>query len=279
MDESGFRPGNGVYLNSNGELIVCKGQGGASNAIIHAGGGGEKIEIRDWDNNLLWTYTLNDDFQRLHHDIAVMPNGNIIAIAWERILEAEAISNGRDPALISDGHVWPEKIIEIDPSTSNIVWEWHAMDHLIQDFDITKDNFGIVADHPELINFNYANSGIIRIGCMPIPLITMPTLTKSLLDVPTFNEIWILDHSTTTQQAAGHSGGFSGRGGDLMYRFGNIAAYDQGIADDQVLFYPHDAHWVDKELNSNHPDYNKIMIFNNQIGADFSEVNMIDAEF
>jgi len=53
-EDTEYRPGNGAYLAENGYLYVCKGKGAASNDYIHAGGGGEKIEVRDWDNNLVW---------------------------------------------------------------------------------------------------------------------------------------------------------------------------------------------------------------------------------
>ena len=35
-----------------------------------------------------------------------------------------------------------------------IVWEWHLSDHLIQDFDAKKSNYGKPGDHPELLDFN-----------------------------------------------------------------------------------------------------------------------------
>ena len=44
-----------------------------------------------------------------------------------------------------------EHINEVEPvclDSGIIVWEWHAIDHLIQDHDSTKANYGVVADHP-----------------------------------------------------------------------------------------------------------------------------------
>ena len=101
-----------------------------------------------------------------HHDIEPMPNGNILMIAWEERTEAEALQAGRNPAIASDSpggqnNVWPDHIIEIEPvgtEDANIVWKWYAWDHLIQDYDETKDNFGVVADHPERININYVGA-------------------------------------------------------------------------------------------------------------------------
>ncbi len=48
-------------------------------------------------------------------------------------------------------------------------------------------------------------------------------LDQIVLSVHNFDEVWVIDHSTTTAEAAGHSGGNSGKGGDLLYRWGNPA--------------------------------------------------------
>ena len=92
--------------------------------------------------------------------------------------------------------------------------------------------------------------------------------------MPTFHEVWIIDHSTTTPQAAGHVGGDGGRGGDLLYRWGNPATYNSGDSTDQHLFYPHDIHWVNDFLDDTHPYFDKIAVFNNRVGIDFSTANV-----
>lgn len=281
-EDDNFKPGNTVELTEEGNIYICKGNGVASNPDIHAGGGGEKIELRDWDNNLLWEFTYNDATKRLHHDIAVMPNGNVLAIAWELRTEAECLQAGRDPSLLPEGELWPDKIIEVQVFGANageIVWEWNAWDHLIQDVDPTKDNYGVVADHPERININYETSDGHPDWMHANSVDYNPHLDQIMISVPTFGEIWIIDHSTTTEEAAGSVGGQSGKGGDLLYRWGNPAAYNSGMAANQQLFYQHDAHWVDLGLDETHPDFGKIAIFNNRVGADFSTVNMFVPTF
>ena len=98
------------------------------------------MERRTWDNEVLWSYTLNDSTGRLHHDIEVKPDGNVFAIAWEHFSAAEALEAGRDSALVPEDGLWSEMILELAPDGNggaNMVWEWHAWDHLVQDLDST----------------------------------------------------------------------------------------------------------------------------------------------
>lgn len=285
-DDPVYKPGNGIRLQENGLLYVSKGKNALSNSFINAGGGGEKVEIRNWANDLLWSKTINDSTERMHHDIEVLPNGNILAIVWEFKSDADAIAAGRNPAKLTGtgalgNGLWPEKIVELQPDTINgttqIVWEWHAWDHLIQDFDPTKENYGTVENYPERIDANYTAYDSTADWMHANAIDYNETYDQIMLCVPTFNEIWIIDHSTTTAQAAGHTGGLVGKGGDLIYRFGNPSAY-RGIGP-TTLFYPHDAHWVDVALGSNHPEFGKITVFNNKVGPDFSAVHTFSPVF
>ena len=141
-DSAQYRPGNTAYLMENGNLVKTKRHMSIANDRIWAGGGGAIVEIRDWDNNLMWSFELNDSLRRLHHDIAVTNDGTILMIAWELKNYQESVDAGRDTAIMRDDELWPDYILEVDPETDDIVWEWHAWDHLIQDHDSTKNNYG-----------------------------------------------------------------------------------------------------------------------------------------
>ncbi len=86
-----------------------------------------------------------------------------------------------------------------------------------------------------------------------------PDLDQIIVTSFTFGEFWILDHSTTTSEAASHRGGRSDRGGDLLYRWGNPSAYGTGTQAQQQLFGPHDAHWIPRGL----PGAGQVLVFNN----------------
>jgi hypothetical protein len=245
------------------------------NDRIWAGGGGATVEIRDWDNNLEWSFTLNNDTARLHHDIEVLPNGNVLMIAWELKTAEEAVAAGRDTALLQDGELWPDFILEVNPTLDSIVWEWHVWDHMIQDYDSTKANYGVVADHPELFNLNFVRDG--TANWMHSNAIAFNAdLNQIVLSSPYLSEIYIIDHSTSPAQAAGHVGGLSGRGGDLMYRWGNPQAYNQGTDDDQLSFFQHDIHWLEQFVNPSHPQYGKLVLFNNEFAeGSYSRISII----
>ncbi len=131
-------------------------------------------------------------------------------------------------------------------------------DHLAQDFDTEADNYGVVADHPELIDINYAN-GPQADWSDGNAIDYSPELDQIIVSFRHFSELWVLDHSTTTEEAAGHSGGTIGMGGDILYRWGNPETYGAGDASGQLLFFQHDARWIPPGL----PGEGNILVFNN----------------
>ncbi len=273
-DSSHLVPGNTAYIMPDGQLVKTKRPGDITQDRIWAGGGGATVEIRDWDNNLEWSFSLNDSTARLHHDIEVLPNGNILMIAWEVKTMEEAIAVGRDSVLLLEGEVWSDMILEVDPDLDSIIWEWHLWDHLIQDRDSTKPNFGRPEDHPELLNINFARDG--NANWTHFNSIDYnEELRQIILSSPFLNEIYIIDHSTSRDEAATGRGGLSGRGGDFMYRWGNPSAYNRGDSTNQLSFFQHDVHWLDDFLDRTNSHFGKLGIFNNEFSAgDFSTVSI-----
>lgn len=277
--DAGFVPGSSVELLPNGNLLKTSSLNfGSSSGLLALAGAGDMVHLKDWDNNTLWEYSVSSATERMHHDIKAMPNGNVLILAWEKKTGEEARAAGRDTTLtLPDGFLYPDFLIEVEPTGTeggNVVWRWNAWDHFIQDFDSSKDNFGSIAAHPELININYP-PGDNSIDWLHTNAIDYnEELDHILISAPGFNEVWIIDHSTTTEEAAGHTGGNSGKGGDLLYRWGNPAAYYRGDSSHQKLFFQHDPHWIEQGLTNEDPDFGKLLVFNNQAGKDYSTVNI-----
>ena len=276
---SSYTPGNSVYLLENGNLLRTAEYTPGGVPRFNVGGQGGRVEEFLWNGASTWDFVYSDLVKRQHHDIERLPNGNVLMIAWEYKSSTETIAAGRSPALLSEGELWPDHIIEVQPtgaSSGDIVWEWHVWDHLIQDFNPTKDNYGTVSDHPELVNVNFValtgpNAG--KADWNHVNGIDYNAeLDQIVISVHAFSEIWILDHSTTTVEAAGHSGGNSGKGGDLLYRWGNPQAYDRGMAADQTLFKQHDARWIE----SGSPGEGNLLIFNNGTGRPAGNYSSVD---
>ena len=268
---SDYRPGLSVYILENGDLLRTRRLQGQ---FFQTGGRGGGVEIIDWDGNLVWEFDYFSDQYWQHHDTESLPNGNVLLIAWEHKTDVAAIVNGRNPNFLGGGQqpfgFWPDHIIEVDSESNSIVWEWHVWDHLIQDYDSSKANYGVVFDHPELVNINYPSGPNTSGGeWLHINAVDYNVeLDQIILSVHHFGEIWIIDHSTTTAEAASHTGGISGKGGDLLYRWGNQQSYIGDNTNVRMFFGQHDARWIENG--------SQIMVFNNGSGRPGGSYTSID---
>ena len=279
--DRGTRPGLAAYFLENGLMFRTfkPPLNGPFTSASNAGG----LELVDWNNETIWSYQINTATELSHHDAVYMPNGHFLVLTWELVYTDELVALGRDPNEIAqEGYMWSEKILELEPvgnNEANIIWEWQIKDHYIQDFDSTKAGFGVIAEHPELFNINLpelnsSNSNSTRDWNHFNAIDYNPELDQILISVRNSDEIWIIDHSTTTTEAASHTGGKYGKGGDILYRWGNASAYDQAPLSEQKLFGQHGVHWIKEGLK----DAGKILIFNNgngRPGPDFSVAEIL----
>jgi len=234
--------------------------------IVHwwHGGLGGRVEMFNWAGQKIWNFEFINDTHCLHNDIEVLPNGNVLMTVWDYKTKNEAIAAGFNPnseKLKEYGFALIDYIIEVEPTFpegGNIVWEWHVWDHLVQDIDPLKDNHGVVADHPELLDINYEerSADITHLNSLEY----IEEFDQILMSARHNGEIWVIDHSTNTTEAAGHEGGNSSKGGDILYRWGNPQVYNAGTEADRKLFYQHDARWF---TEPGYPDEVHITIYNN----------------
>ena len=250
---SSYTPGLSVYLLEDGSLLrTCK--------VDPNGPKGGRIEQYSWNGELVWEFDFCDASICQHHDIEFMPNGNILILASEIFDETST----QEAGFSSTSPTISEMIIEINPNQNNeIVWEWHAFDHLVNSNpevsqELIWTELGNQNNNPLGTDWLHANS-----------IDYNQNLDQILISVRACSEIWIIDHSTTIEEASNHQGGAYGMGGDLIYRWGNSNAYF--LPGNQLSFKQHDANWIP----DGYEHEGDIMIFNNGTGRGWSSVDII----
>ena len=257
-----------AYLQPNGTLVKTTSK---KSWIVMDGkfpiGSNGWISIIDADSTVLWQWEHFElGYECLHHDIEMMPNGNILAICYVVVPVEDAHAfgwrqQGTRETIILD------KIYEIRPDLktgeTEIIWEWSSRDHLIQDTDPALPDYGRPADHPGRIDVNWLtlNQSQFNSG----QLFHMNSVSYNaeediiLLSSALFSEIWAIDHSTTSSEAKGSTGGNYGRGGDILWRYGNPQTHGKGGPEDQILYWQHDAHFI----SDSRPKTGEVLIYNN----------------
>ena len=237
-------PGDSVYLRPNGNLLRTYKVSGFPGSNLGGSGGG--IREYSWDSAVLHDFQMANQTQQSHHDIAILPNGNVLMLTFDNVGQAAAISAGRDPSTIAGPNFWSETILELDLSTGTVVWEWSVWDHLVQDFDPTKANYNVVSDHPELFDVNFP-PGTARKGdwlhCNGIDY--NANFDQIVISSRAWSEIWVIDHGDSNSE--------------ILYRWGNPQAYGRGTVADQQLFNQHDPTWIPDDR----PGAGNMLIFNN----------------
>jgi uncharacterized protein (TIGR03437 family) len=272
--DSRYEPGQSAYLLTNGNLLRAA-MLPSSGALGTGGGEGGRIEEYDWSGNLVWEFDYASSTYSIHHDIRLLPNGNIIALLVERKTRAEVLAAGFKPDLLQTDFLLPDAVVEIEPirpKGGRIVWEWHVWDHLVQNSDSKLSNYGDPAAHPELVDPNASPRKIPAFWNHMNSIDYNPAFDQILLSVRGNSEVWVIDHSTTRTEAAGHTGGKSGKGGDLLYRWGNPQMYYTGKSADQMLYEQHDAQWIESER----PGAGNMLVFNNGVNRPGGNLSSAD---
>jgi hypothetical protein len=249
------KPNLSVYLLENGNLLRTQNNG---------------VELLDFQSNIIWSYA--NPLLATHHDIEPLPNGNILILCVEDKNTNEILLAGGTDSLARQ----VDFIVEINPFNNQIVWEWHVWDHLVQDIDSLIPNYGNVSNSPHKMDVNYVsnnnNNPIQGDWLHANSLDYNSDLDQIIINFARTNEFWIIDHSTTTLEAESGIGGYSGKGGDILYRWGNPRTYNMGSISDQIFEFQHDVHWISDGL----VDEGRIMIFNNGRQRGFSSIDIIE---
>lgn len=288
--ETGLAPGGACTLLDDGTLLHA----GRPERAQHFRGGsiGGVVRRLAPDGSEVWRYEVDDALRCQHHDVEPLPNGDVLVVAWERVTRDEALALGRRPEGVGPPGLWPDALLQVRPSGpagGDIVWEWHARDHLVQDVDPELPNFGAPVDHPGRIDVNFdlrepppstvdatlaaerqrqmaalGYGGDDDIVGSERPRRAPARMNRSrtgdwlhtnavaydaahdliALSSPELSEVLVIDHSTTSAEAASSTGGRRGKGGDILWRWGNPARHGAGDERDQRLFRQHDPSWL-----------------------------------
>ena len=212
---------------------------------------GGRIQRFSLNGEVLWDFTFFDENNQPHHDICPMPNGNVLILAWERKTQQEGQAVGRQNLT---GEIWPTQLIEVQPTgptSGAIVWEWHLWDHIVQDISPKLPNYGVISQHPEKLDINKGNIPPMNGDWIHVNALDYhPDLDQIVMSSNSLDEIFIIDHGTTTQEAAGPAG-------DFLYRWGNPSNYER--PGEHVLWNVHGVNWIDEGM----PGEGNLILFNN----------------
>lgn len=250
--------------------------------IIYIESFSRDIIEKDWNDNTINKLSINSSNIFLDYEVIIMPNGNYLCLARKSFSQSQFESIGYNyGSTQGDGIGNPSQVdmvVEVDRNSGDIVWQWNITDHVIQERDPSKGNFGVVADHPELLNMDAIATydWTFQESFMINGFDYNSELDQIVLSIRKMSEIAIIDHSTTTAEAAGHSGGNSGKGGDILYRWGNPKNYGQGDASDRELYFQHNPNWIKYgQLKGNIIMYNNGL---NRPGTNYSAVPIINTQ-
>lgn len=194
----------------------------------------------------------------LNYEVIVLENGNYLCLARRIRTSSFFTQNGYNPSLGTPSY--DDAVVEIVPVTGQIVWEWNISDHVIQERSSSLNNYGEINQNPRLLNldaistYDWTRDETFMLNGMDYNA----ELDQIVISVRKIGEIAIIDHSTTTQEAKGSTGGRYGHGGDILYRWGNPQNYGFGDESDQMLYYQHNPNWIEYGEHKG-----KIIIHNN----------------
>ncbi|KAK3282619.1 hypothetical protein CYMTET_9651 [Cymbomonas tetramitiformis] len=238
------------------------------------------IETYDTNGRSQWTWSGKNLLEKYYnitstqlsapvgvtHDVLQLPSGNYLTIFGVPMTDEAALSVGWSN-FADDNLLKRDLIIEIDNATSDVVWIWDPIEHIVQDLHPELATYGEPSLHPELIDPNYIQKrknlyeefNSVEGQLTHFSGLYYDETHDQILvsEAIRYSEIWILDHSALV--TSGHTGGRYGKGGDILYRWGNAEAYGLGSVDSNILRITHDPHLIEDGL----PGAGNMLVFNN----------------
>ncbi len=225
----------------------------------------DSLSMYDWEGNRILSFNGDAWEMNFHHDFTLLPNGNVIILFDEKIAIEEAFELGLDSTLYNDPQDYfiIDGFAEFDISNDDeisLVWQWHLKDHLIQNLNPLLNNFSKPEDQPHRLNINFNAPEHDLLDWTHFNGVDYNPMDDLLVfSSRSTSEIYIIDHSTNTSEAADSIGGSFGKGGDFLWRWGNPTQYGQDTSFRQT-YLQHDPTWNLYGSNAQEG----ITIFNNE---------------
>jgi hypothetical protein len=209
-----------------------------TNNSFSGGGLAGRVQKVDWNGTVLFDYTISNTNEISHHDICPMPNGDVMLIVYEKKTGTQMQAAGG-----ANTARQLEKIMQLHPTgtnTATVVWQWNLYDHLCQNTNVNGANYvSSIVNNPQLMNVNFS---VMNDWWHMNGIDYNEDLDQVVVSAHNMHELYVIDHSTTTVEAAGHTGGVHGKGGDFLYRWGNPQAYS--ATGTKIFNVIHDSHWI-----------------------------------
>ena len=234
----------------------------------------------DWDGKVAWEYYDTRKSHSPHHDHERIFNKKLnayttIYISNKSLSHDEVITAGADPSRSRNYEgAQMDTIVEVDMD-GNIVWEWWAFNHLVQDIDPSKENYvgagNKISYYPGRLDINWGKT--VRRDWLHFNSLDHNEKRDQIVVNTVDGEFYVIDHGNTfipgdpdrsIALAAGPRG-------DFMYRFGDPARHgqgekpsypadwNQGSLGDKQIGSSHSSQWVDDGC----PGAGNFLVFDN----------------
>lgn len=207
-------------LNADGSILRLAKVPSVPQTFASARIEGGRLQRFSWDGRLLWDFPAATDDFIAYGDAITLPNGNVLTAVLEFKSREECEKAGRDPSLLTEQGMFVPGLMEFRPKDKHagfIEWKWSLWDHLYQ------------SRHPALANYQASGrkAGRADLGLLPnakgpkwlIPkeIDYLPGEDLILVNMAGSGELWVIDHGTTTAEAAGETDGRRNGVGSLAH--------------------------------------------------------------
>lgn len=251
------RSGGGSALMLSDGSVLRAAMAGTPREFSGVRGATGCIERIGRDGKLLWQFVLASPGFQMHDGFDVLPNGNVLLLAWERrVVDSGDVAAGESPA---EKEQWIDTILEVKPDGRDggqVVWRWRSDGHFFSAANESYQN-GEASKQPEQSSPFGASDE--TSGRTPLHFTSVsyhPSRDQILVNSLGSGEVWVIDRAVSRSTSAPSEDGKEG-GSDLVYRWGNPAAW--GMKGERKLFGQQFATWVDRNEGGA-----AILIFNNR---------------